>query len=257
MARAVIMGWFADRSLIIKIRGIHNCLNYCVYFCNMWRFTNVAAGCRLDTHDVRLKRDSMLQERFELETSRIKITYDLQEWLQLMQGGWGSQSWHVLPRRGKIVYSLRWNKECDVIYVFYTFVDLIEFFLFRLVCLFSSYKIRRVNVSWKVMYCVVGKFCLDVTHRQERNSRVYVYVYVCVYMYNSHVSVIWLKNHKIHALFHGLFHRQFMYCYMNPLLISSIGMLSSGCAVLCCVLDGQLFLQSQSLPHSELVLLKL
>jgi hypothetical protein len=77
----------------------------------------------------------MLQKRFELETSRIKTTCDLQEWLQLLLGGWGIQSWHILLGTGTTVYSLRWNKECDVIYFFCTFVELIEFFLFRLVCL--------------------------------------------------------------------------------------------------------------------------
>ena len=35
MATTVIVGWFAGRSLIIKISCIRNCHNYCVYFCNM------------------------------------------------------------------------------------------------------------------------------------------------------------------------------------------------------------------------------
>ena len=61
----------------------------------------------------------MLQERFELETSRIKAARDLQEWLQLLRGGWGIQSWHILPGTGQSVYSLRWKKVRDVIYFFF------------------------------------------------------------------------------------------------------------------------------------------
>jgi hypothetical protein len=82
----------------------------------------------------------------------------------------------------------------------------------------------------------------------------YVYVYICIITTCPSYDG---KNHNIHALFHGLFHRPFMYSYMNPPLISSVGMLSSDCAVLCCVLDVQLFLQPQSVPHSEVVLFKL
>jgi hypothetical protein len=77
----------------------------------------------------------MLQETFELATSRIKTTRDLQECLQLLRGGWGILSWRIIPGTGKTVYSLRWNKVCDVIYFFCIFVDLIEFCLFRSVFL--------------------------------------------------------------------------------------------------------------------------
>lgn len=37
----------------------------------------------------------MLQERVELEALRIKTARDLQEWLQLLRGGWGIQSWRI------------------------------------------------------------------------------------------------------------------------------------------------------------------
>jgi hypothetical protein len=135
MATTVILGWFAGRNLIIKISYTHNFLNNSVYFCNM--YANDKCGRRLYIGHTRHKTLKRFHDtgRFELETSRIKTTRDLQEWLQLLWGGWGIQSWQILPGTGKTVYSLRRNKVCDVISVFCTFVDLIEFFLFRLVCL--------------------------------------------------------------------------------------------------------------------------
>ena len=101
-------------------RCIHNCLNYCVYFCNIYAVYK--CGRRLQIGCIRHKTLTRFHGTGKIRTGNFANQNHLRftGMVTTTAGCLGNSVWPILPGKGKTVYSLRWNKECDVIYVFFT-----------------------------------------------------------------------------------------------------------------------------------------
>ena len=148
MATTVNVGWFAGRSLIIKIGCIHNCHECCAYFCNM---------CAIYICDRRRQTGQTRQKTLKRFRATGKIrteNFEKSKQPAIYRNGCNYRGVVGEFTRGlffqeqeRLFTHLDGRKYVtSSMFFFCTSVDLIEFFLFRLVCLCSSYKTRRLNV---------------------------------------------------------------------------------------------------------------